>query len=305
MNCLICDQPIDHVAMRAKDRMVTGEGPFDILECRECRLGVTLPQLSNEELGRYYSSTYYEDFMEWNEHEQGSLLMRLRERWRKWRTSLRGGRPPFGSVLSRRPGRVLDVGCGDGGLLQGFADQGWETVGLDPSATAVAAVRSRGVEAHEGTLDDAPWADGSFDAILFQHSLEHIPGPMRALEAAARLLAPGGVIAIAVPNWGCWQKRLWRGRWAHLELPRHQQHFSTFALRRATERVGLQPIEWGTDSNVISPAYSLHYVLAGRWTTGWALWTSYALGALVYPLVRLVDSRRGGDCCYLVAQRPA
>lgn len=305
MLCPICDQPLDHVAMRAKDRLVTGEGPFDILECPTCRLGVTLPQLSDAELGKYYSSTYYEGFMEWNEQERQALLPRLRERWREWRTSLRPGRPPFGSVSARKPGRVLDVGCGDGRLLGQFADQGWEAVGLDPSATAVAAVRSRGVEAHQGTLDDAPWPDGSFDAVLFQHSLEHIPGPVHALEGAARLLAPGGVLAVAVPNWGCWQKRLWRDRWFHLDVPRHQQHFSTLALRRAAERVGLQPIEWGTDSNVISPAYSLHYVLAGRWTTGWALWTSYALGALVYPLVRLVDSRRGGDCCYLVAQRPA
>ena len=289
--------------MRAKDRLVTGEGPFDILECPACRFGLTLPQLSDAELERFYSGAYYEDYCSWDVPKP-SGIRGLRERWREWRASRRPERPPFGTVAAKGRGRVLDVGCGDGGLLQSFARNGWEAVGVDPSANAVGGARARGIEAHQGTLADVPLEEGSFDAILFQHSLEHIPGPVDALERAAKLLAPGGMLAVAVPNWSCWQRGLYGDRWVHLDVPRHQQHFSTVALRRAAERVGLQPIEWGTESNVISSAYSLHYVLAGRWTSGWALWTSYALGALIYPVVALIDRRRGGDCCYLVAQRP-
>lgn len=290
--------------MRTIDRLVTGEGPFDVLECPDCRLGVTQPRMTDKELAHFYTGKYYEAFCEWDGAHGSSILVRARTAWRQWAARRRARRRPFAPLPVNPPGRVLDVGCGDGRLLASFASRGWEAVGIDPSDTAVNAVRRRGLEVHQGTLADHPWEPGSFRVVLFQHALEHIPDPMASLGEAARLLEPGGVLVVAVPNWGSWQRRLFAGRWSHLELPRHQQHFSPTALRRAADRVGLQPVEVGTESNVISPAYSIHYLLAGRWTSGWKLWASYALGALVFPLTWLIDRRWGGDCCYLVARRP-
>jgi SAM-dependent methyltransferase len=301
--CLICGQQLTQIGARAIDRLVTGEGPFEVLHCPACNFGVTLPRMTDDELARYYSSTYYEAFCEWADGGGGSLLVRARSRWRRFSARRRARRKPF-APLPVTPGRVLDVGCGDGGLLENFADAPWQPVGLDPSKTAVEATRRRGIEAFQGTLDDHPWAYGSFQAVLFQHSLEHIPDPMASLSEAARLLAPGGVVVVAVPNWASWQRRLFGSFWSHLELPRHNQFFSPKALRRSAERMHLEAIEVGTESNVISPVYSLHYLLAGRWTYGWKLWAAYALGAAVYPLLWLVDRVGGGDCCYLVARRP-
>jgi SAM-dependent methyltransferase len=301
--CLICGTPILRVGARAPDRLVTGEGPFDVLECPSCDLGITQARLTDEQLEHYYSSAYYDAFCGWVAGRGRSPLRLARDKWREWSLRRRAARKPFWP-LPVTPGRVLDVGCGDGSLLQHFADQGWTAIGVDPASTAVAAVRHRRLEAHQGTLDDHPWEHGSFQAILFQHSLEHIPDPMGSLSEAAKLLAPGGVLVVAVPNWASWQKRLFRSRWFHLDLPRHQQHFSPTALERAARQVGLEPIEVGTESNVISPVYSMHYVLAGRWSSGWKLWASYALGTLMFPALWLVDRWGGGDCCYLVARRP-
>jgi len=61
----------------------------------------------------------------------------------------------------------------------------------------------------------------------------------------------------------------------------------------------------GTSSTAISTAYSLHYVLAGRWTPGWKLWLSYALSIPLLPLVFLGDRLGGGDSCYVVMERGA
>ena len=303
-HCLICGRPITDVGVRTIDRLVTGEGPFEVLECRDCQLGVTQPRMSDEQLAHFYTGKYYEAFCEWDGQHHGSPLVRARAEWRRWSARRRAGHPPFAPLPVSPPGRVLDVGCGDGRLLATFAARGWEAVGLDPSETAVEAVRRRGLAAHQGTLDDHPWEPGSFRVVLFQHALEHIPDPMASLAEAARLLEPGGVLIVAVPNWASWQRRLFGARWSHLELPRHQQHFSPTALRLAADSVGLRPVHIGTESNVISPAYSIHYVLAGRWTAGWKLWVSYALGALLFPIAWLTDRKLGGDCCFLVAQRP-
>ena len=303
--CPICHGSLRHSGVSAPDRLVTGEGPFEVLECPSCELGITQPQLEDRELSHYYEAAYYEAFCEWDGRRGGSPLIRARAAWREWSSRRRAHKPPFAPLPVTPPGRVLDVGCGDGELLQSFADAGWDVVGLDPSETAVEAVRRRGLEAERGTLLDHPWEPESFQVITFKHSLEHIPDPVASLQEAARLLAPGGVLVISVPNWRSWQRNLFRSRWSHLELPRHQHHFSPKALTEATQRVGLQPVLVGTESNVISPVYSLHYVLAGRWTFGWKMWASYALGSCIFPVVRLVDHWGGGDCCHVVAQRDA
>jgi SAM-dependent methyltransferase len=198
---------------------------------------------------------------------------------------------------------VLDIGCGGGELLAQYGAHGWSMFGVDPAPQAAAAARRRGATVHEGTLAAAPWPPASFDLITFSHSLEHIPLPLAELRAARELLAPGGRIAIEAPNWRCWQRHLFRGRWFPLDLPRHLQHFSPRALRRVAGAIELEPEAIGTRSTLISSAYSINYVIAGRWREDRRLWLAYALGLAVFPFVWVADRVAGGDCCYAVLRR--
>ena len=50
--------------VRALDRLVTGDGPFTVIECPDCEYGLTIPQLSDEALAAYYPAEYYEEFYE-------------------------------------------------------------------------------------------------------------------------------------------------------------------------------------------------------------------------------------------------
>jgi SAM-dependent methyltransferase len=300
--CPICDQPLRKTKVKALDRLVTGEGPFGVMECAACEYGVTDPQLSDEELGPYYADSYYEEFYE-HAGGGGNPLQRLRSLLRRRGAERRLRRPPL--QLDRLgPGSVLEVGCGGGELLAQFAARGWQIYGLDPSPTATAAAERRGASVHTGTLEDQPWP-GGFDLIVFQHSLEHIPDPVAAIRAAGELLAPRGQLIIDVPNWTSWQRRLFGNRWAMLDMPRHLQHFSPLALSKLARRVGLQPRSVGTSSNAISTAYSVHYLIAGHWTPGWKLWLAYGLSLPLLPFVLLGDRIGGGDACYAVLTRPA
>jgi len=297
--CPICGGPLRATDISARDRLVTGEGPFGVVECPQCEFGLTVPQLSDSELGHYYAESYYEDFYEHSQRGAGGLLARVRDAVRRRGARRRYARPPFRFEGVRR-GRLLDVGCGSGELLEHFAAEGWEPYGVDPSRAAVEAARRRGATAHEGTLRDRPWEAATFDAIVFQHSLEHVVDPVAALEQARTLLAPGGTLAIAVPNWSSWQRRLFGDRWFVLDLPRHQQHFSPRALVRLADRLGLAVEDVGTSSMAISTAYSVHFLIAGRWTPGWKLWLSYLLSMPLLPFVFLGDRVGGGDACYVV-----
>jgi 2-polyprenyl-3-methyl-5-hydroxy-6-metoxy-1,4-benzoquinol methylase len=290
-------------SVRAFDRLITGDGPFTVTECASCQYALTVPQLSDEELARYYQTEYYETYYEHSTASGGNPLYRLR-RWVRRRSAMRRWRRPPYLLRGTTPGRMLDVGCGAGELLEHFAERGWETYGIDPGAAAVAAAARRGARVHQGTLRDQPWQSGSFQLITFQHALEHIADPIDALRRAGALLVPGGLLIVDVPNWSCWQRRLlFRSRWVHLDLPRHLQHFSPRALDRIATELDLRVKAHGTTSTTISTAYSLHYLLAGRFTPGWKLWLSYALGILMLPFALLGDRISGGDCCFIVMER--
>jgi SAM-dependent methyltransferase len=128
------------------------------------------------------------------------------------------------------PGPVLDVGAGDGTLLDALRAEGREASGLELVATRTD-IRAQDITEIE---------DGRFAAIVFWHSLEHLPRPAQALDRAARLLVPGGVLVVAVPNSDSIQARAFGDRWLALDLPRHLVHLPARTLLSRLEQLGLR-----------------------------------------------------------------
>jgi SAM-dependent methyltransferase len=117
-------------------------------------------------------------------------------------------------------GRVLDVGAGDGALLDALSERGRDCLGLERQSSRPDV---RAAEVSE--LESNGWA-----AIVFWHSLEHLPEPAKQVRAAAERLQPGGVLAVAVPNLDSLQARMFGERWLALDLPRHLVHLTAKAL---------------------------------------------------------------------------
>ncbi len=116
-------------------------------------------------------------------------------------------------------GPVLDVGAGDGSLLDALAAVGREALGLEREAS-----RPDMRSAEVGELD------GAYAAIVFWHSLEHLRDPGEQLARAAERLLPGGVLLVAVPNAASLQAQLFGDRWLALDIPRHLVHIPADAL---------------------------------------------------------------------------
>lgn len=135
------------------------------------------------------------------------------------------------------PGPVLDVGAGDGTLVAALLRRGREAVGLERGGPS-APMGTRPIVAAE--LADFDSRAGEWAAIVMWHSLEHLRDPAGALAHAAGLLAPGGVLLIAVPNRDSWQARILADRWLALDLPRHLTHLSAAALTDALSGLGLE-----------------------------------------------------------------
>lgn len=157
-------------------------------------------------------------------------------------------RPEMLAFMPALPGRVLDVGCGQGGfgaLLKAHA-KAVEVWGVEPVAQAHAQARRVLDKALCGSFDaglDLPAR--SFDAVVFNDSLEHLADTAAALALARRLLAPGGCVLASIPNVRFWphlREVLFRADWRYRDegiLDRtHLRFFTRRSMLRSFAEAG-------------------------------------------------------------------
>lgn len=142
-----------------------------------------------------------------------SMRAVIQGRWARWAVALDlwlGGRAPD------RPLHVLDAGCGDGINLQWLRDElaqrglASSLVGMDYNALRLSRVAQRYAHISPilGDLGAIPVQSDAFDLVLCNHALEHVRDDVRVLKELARIMRPGGMLILGVPNEGCLMARL-------------------------------------------------------------------------------------------------
>jgi 2-polyprenyl-3-methyl-5-hydroxy-6-metoxy-1,4-benzoquinol methylase/Zn ribbon nucleic-acid-binding protein len=205
-------------------------GEFRLRRCAACGLAFTDPVPSD--LSKYYPPEYYG-----RRNVRFNKLMESMVSWFRRRRSRK-------LCAIRKPGRVLDVGCGRGHFLANLRSCGWQAEGVELSDAAVGHARDAlGLDVRVGAFDPDDYPEEHFDAVVFWHVLEHLPDPTVGLDAIGKIIKPGGLLIIAVPNLASWQAALTRYGWFHLDLPRHLSHFEESWLIRKLEGLGYRITE--------------------------------------------------------------
>jgi SAM-dependent methyltransferase len=192
-----------------------GERLAGRVRCARCGVSTTDPWPSEEELELAYAGAY---------RPVGGRFAGSGD------AILRRTRASLARRLDRiaPPGPILDVGAGDGSLLDALRARGREATGVERSAARRDVVET-----------DLRELEGRWAGIVFWHSLEHLPEPGLSLERAAELLGPRGAMVIAVPNADSVQAAIFGERWFALDPPRHLVHLTSEALRRRLELLDL------------------------------------------------------------------
>jgi 2-polyprenyl-3-methyl-5-hydroxy-6-metoxy-1,4-benzoquinol methylase len=126
-------------------------------------------------------------------------------------------------------GKLLDIGAGTGDFLVVAKNDGWHTIGIEPSEKAKEIATNKGVNFANSLAD---LESNSFDIITMWHVLEHVPNLEEYLSELKRLVKPAGTILIAVPNFKSFDANYYGKFWAAFDVPRHIWHFSKTAIEK-------------------------------------------------------------------------
>jgi len=220
MICPVCQSSATQLLYSNAADYVTRD-MFSVCQCSTCGVAFTAPK--PDDIGRYYQKQY--------RRYVGVILYILK--------TLYGIRSRQWSAMFSQPGAVLEVGCGDGYMLNSLREQGWNAVGIERTPEMAEFARTQlGLEVYSTGVRDIP-EHQKFDAIILFQVLEHIAEPTAMLQDLAERLTPNGKLIIGVPNFDSWQRVFAGKNWFHLDIPRHLIHFSPHSLEQALQSVGM------------------------------------------------------------------
>jgi ubiquinone/menaquinone biosynthesis C-methylase UbiE len=215
--------------LTVKDHSVSKE-IFDLYYDEELDMLITSPQPELQNLGKYYES---EDYISHTDNKR-SLFEKAYHFVKN--IALKN---KLNLINSQQPqkGKLLDIGAGTGDFLLTAKNDGWETIGVEPSDRAKNIAKEKGISFVEeiSTLENH-----SLDVITMWHVLEHVPDLELQIQELKRLLKPTGTLIIAVPNYKSFDANHYQTFWAAYDVPIHFWHFSKKSIQLLFERVDMK-----------------------------------------------------------------
>jgi len=132
-----------------------------------------------------------------------TLQNAYRERYRAIRPGWRSSGDQLEAIVRSHvtpSSRVLDLGCGRGGVVELFWREVELAAGLDPDSPSLTDHRAPGMPVIRGVGESLPFVDESFDLIVCLWVLEHLNNPGATLREVRRVLRPGGHFVFLTPN---------------------------------------------------------------------------------------------------------
>jgi len=268
-NCYLCKAPGKLLYEGLTDRLFDAPGSWNLKLCPNPSCGLIWldPMPIELDIGKAYER-YYTHEPELDEHFTSreprikrvkAALARLYEfGWRLTPFYREHRKLDVMCLDGRSPGRVLEVGCGNGQRLAQLRALGWDVQGQEVDEKAAAqARRSFGIHVFLGSLNQAEFPDDEFDAVVMSHVMEHVHDPVGLLAECKRVLKAGGSLVSITPNARAWGHARFGAHWYGLDPPRHLLLYSRSTLAQLALNCGFREVRaWTT-------AARSHWILGG------------------------------------------
>jgi 2-polyprenyl-3-methyl-5-hydroxy-6-metoxy-1,4-benzoquinol methylase len=224
------------------------EFPTDVRRCLRCKVLFRSPRPSQAAIKASYDRGL--NYQRWQEEESARDAM--------WGVRL-------DLIARHKPGRrLLDIGTGDGRFLIAASRAGFVIDATELSDTGIQYAATRGFAVRKGQVTEIDFGECKYDLITIWHVMEHVPNPREVLMNCRRLLAPGGILVVAVPNEDCLLYRHALRKLLHRSPKRnplgdipyggevHLTHFQPSTLRRFISAGGFDLLDFGVDDVFVS-----------------------------------------------------
>lgn len=300
--CNLCGEDDAQLLFEGWDRLHGQPGRFRLVRCRQCGLIYLNPRPVASQIGRYYPEDY--------PSYQG-LRQSGQNRLAQWALRYGMGKRLRAVAAFQPRGRLLDVGCADGAFLAYAREQGWEAHGVELNPVVAAFCRETlNLPVLAGDLLEAGYPTGYFDVVTLWSVLEHLHDPMAALREIHRIVRPGGLVVLAVPNTNSLDARIFGPAWAGCDMPRHLYILPDRVLQRMVSQTGFHILArrcfFGSQALFF---LSLRYLLADRarwqWLKRWVerLEAASLVRAVTLPYFFLIDRLGAGPIVTVFARR--
>jgi len=168
-----------------------------------------------------------------------------------------------------RPARVLDIGCGDGTMLdlwrRALDDGDAETHGVEMNGRAADLARSRGHTITTSRIEIADIPRAYFDLIYSLHVIEHVEDPTSFMMAARASLRPEGYLLIDTPNVDTFDFRVFGARhWGGYHVPRHWTLYDATTFTTLAHKTGFDVVAIEYCPSAIFWVWTLHSIASER-----------------------------------------
>lgn len=191
---------------------------YSINQCQQCNAIFLAPRPTSQQLNQAYDASYYGE----KEEKFASPMVE------KILDYFRSGRARRVSRHVPQNGKVLDVGCGNGRFLKYLLQFGqFELYGTEMEGnSAKRASRIQEIKLKTGLLEPNDFPENYFDAVSLFHVFEHLTEPKETLNTIAKIVKPNGIAVFSFPNIASFQAKWFKGKWLHLDPPRHLFFFA-------------------------------------------------------------------------------